>query len=206
MKGYTIMDIYTNSLHVYYSDAEEVKYRLAQCAVYSDVINTPHIEKLEDKIKKTESRLLQFYHLLKTLKKRKDILVKFYIINDTDHISIYSDFFQFDGAFEMAKYFFSDLDANVFAVSFDDGFSIKSDVIRGESLLKSVYINYKDVNGDTFMAQLTTQLKEDSGTETMRLSDRMFSIIKEVSKLRELGNEKAIRFLKANAEIDEYVL
>ncbi len=87
---------------------DDVLIRLGDCQQYSDKITN---QMLSDAGVDLENGHLNFFSLMKLLKKRKELIVSFYGIKNNAQLHIFSDFFNLEGAFSDAFSFFDDLNS-----------------------------------------------------------------------------------------------
>lgn len=105
-----IMNKYRHTITVFEYDAEELEYiliRLGNCQVYSNKITEKMLSEANVDAKKDT---LNFFQVMNLLRKRKDLIVYFYSINNDNKTHIFSNFFNLNNAFEDAYHFFDDID------------------------------------------------------------------------------------------------
>lgn len=100
------MNNFVHSITAFDANMNDVAIRLGTCQCYREKMNN---RVLSDAGINAENGHLDFFELLKILKKRKDIVVSFYCIKTDRSFHIYSDFFNLDGAFADAMSFFNDI-------------------------------------------------------------------------------------------------
>lgn len=108
------------SIHVYNSTPDDILGRLSQCQFYSETLNEALLDLASKSISKADTTATQFKKIIKLLKGKKDRLVNFYLFEKTAYISVFSDFFSLNNAFDMAKTFFDDMDNMILIVNIAD--------------------------------------------------------------------------------------
>lgn len=197
------MNLFQHTLHVFHSDMEEVRARLSQCQTYSDTLNAPYIESIRSNLNPSSSQLSLFRQLKQQL--RKDVTVKFYSLDRKDYISICSDFFSHEGAFDMSKFFFEDLDAFVMAVSCVDGQCFVS-FICGKTQIGSVSfdLDHTVVNDiglciDTYIEPI---LKPQYGVAI----NSIYRVFEELEAVQTLSEKQVLQLLKESSQMDKFIL
>lgn len=197
------MNLFQHTLHVFYSDMEEIRARLSQCQTYSDTLNAPYIESIRSNLNPSSSPLTLFRQLKQQL--RKDVTVKFYSLDRKDYISICSDFFSYEGAFDMSKCFFEDLDVFVMAVSCVDGQCFVS-FICGKTQIGSVSfdLDHTVVNDiglciDTYIEPI---LKPQYGVDI----NSIYRVFEELEAVQTLSEKQVLQLLKESSQMDKFIL
>lgn len=196
------MNLFQHTLHVFCSDMEEIRARLSQCQTYSDTLNAPYIESIRSNLNPSSSPLSLFPQLKQQL--RKDVTVKFYSLDKKDYICICSDFFRYEGAFDMSKCFFEDLDALVMAVSCVDGQCFVS-FIRGRTKIGSVSfdLEYMAVNDIvTCIGTYVEPILKQHGID----KSSVYKVFEELESAQSLSEKQALQVLKESSQMDKFIL
>ena len=133
------MQVFRHSIHVFNADKENVRNRLSQCQYYSENLNLPIIKANAQGIVDCNSPFSQVSQIMRIAKKRKDKVITFYLADDLECVSVYSDFFVLPKAFSMAKDFFADMEALVIAIERIEN-KIEISVIEHDILLEQISV------------------------------------------------------------------
>ncbi len=197
------MHLFQHTLHIFHPDMEEVRARLSQCQVYSDTLNTPSVEAFKSNSNPLSSPLSLFRQLKQQL--RKDVTVKFYSLDKKDYISICSDFFSHEGAFDMSKCFFEDLDAFVMAIScVDDQYFVA--FIRGQTQIGSVSFDMEHMDFDDIVSCIGMYvepiLKPQYGVDI----NSIYRVFEELEAVQTLSEKQVLQLLKESSQMDKFIL
>ena len=196
------MKLFQRTLHIFHPDMEEIRARLSQCQTYSDTLNAPYIESIRSNLNPSSSPLSLFRQLKQQL--RKDVTVKFYSLDRKDYISICSDFFSYEGAFDMSKFFFEDLDAFVMAVSCIDGQCFVS-FIRGKTQIGSVSFDLEHMAVNDIVTCIGTYV--DPILKQHEIDKSSFNkVFENLKSVQTLSEKQALQLLKENGQIDKFIL
>ena len=199
------MNLFQHTLHIFHSDMEEIRGRLSLCQTYSNTLNIPHIEKLRTILNETNSPLSQFREVKKYLRAKKDVIVKFYSLDKKNYISVCSDFFSHEGAFDMSKFYFEDLDVFVMAISCADSQCLLS-IILGQAQVGSFTFDLEHMGLDDIVSIIGTYVDPPLWPQYRIDIVSIYEIFNELKSAQTLSDEEALQLLKENSQIDEFIL
>ena len=195
------MNLFHNTLHIFHPDMEEIRGRLSLCQTYSSTLNAPQIQRLKTK---SHSPLFLF-RLLPTLLGKKDIVVDFYCHGKKDHVSVYSDFFDFEGAFDMGKSFFEDMDTLVMAVSYAEC-QCTVHFIRGDTKIGSISLDLGHTPFDNVQLRIRKYAQQQLTSQDLVHINAICSIIQALHSMQALSEQESLQLLKDHCQIDSFIL
>jgi hypothetical protein len=183
---------------------EEIRGRLSQCQIYSNTLNASQVELLRSKLNKSSAPFFSFRQVKKYLR-TKDAIVRFYSQDKKEFISVCSDFFSLEGAFDMSKCFFEDIDALVMAISCVNRQCLVS-LIWGEIQIGSISFDL----GHTILEDVGLSVaRYVEGIQKLRYrvdKNCILKVFEELKPVQTLSEKEALRLLEDISQIDEYIL
>lgn len=198
------MDLLQYTLHIFCEDIEEIRGRLSQCQFYSDTLYTPIVAELTEKIANVNTPIAQMRLLMGRLPQR-DTVVTFYSVENDGHVSVYSDFFNFAGAFDMCKYFFVDLKTVVIAIA-QIGHQYSVDIMQGEKQIGTVTTDAERSNLNEMASKVAKAIAQIPNAREEVIKNSLYRIFEDLQSMQSLSAKRVLQQLKKKAQVDEFFL